>query len=96
MQNKSKSLLIGTYLLLLMHDITKESIMSLDTDINRCVIDMVELVKTSFTNDLLEARTTGKLNMNDEELKLVVQLVTKATVTMANRTTGRITNALNG
>ena len=69
--------------------------MSLETDINRCVFDMVDLVRTSFTNELLEARTTGKVNLNDEELRHVVALVTKATTTVVDKTSSRVTSALN-
>lgn len=68
--------------------------MSLETDINRCVFDMKELVQISLTNELLEARSMGRVELTDEQLKAVVNMATNSVSTTADRTVTRISSIL--
>jgi hypothetical protein len=60
--------------------------------VNRCVLDMAELVKVSVTNDLLAQRTMGNVTLDDESLQAVLLVVQKSVTDAASKTVTRISN----
>jgi uncharacterized protein YfaA (DUF2138 family) len=50
--------------------------MSLQTQIGRNALDVLEVVKTSVVTEILEAKGRGVLNLTDQEVSELVRLVT--------------------
>ncbi len=50
--------------------------MSLQTQIGRNALDVMEVIKTSVVTEILEAKGKGALSLSDQEVSELVRLVT--------------------
>jgi hypothetical protein len=50
--------------------------MSLQTQVGRAALDVLEVVKTSVVTEILEAKGKGTLSLTDQEVSELVRLVT--------------------
>jgi len=66
--------------------------MSVETNVSRQVYELKELVKVSVANDLLEAKSTGKVNLDDASLKAVFQIIDHSLTVVVDKTIERISN----
>ena len=50
--------------------------MSLQTQVGRNALDVMEVIKTSVVTEILEAKCKGALSLSDQEVSELVRLVT--------------------
>ena len=50
--------------------------MSLQTQVGRNALDVMEVIKTSVVTEILEAKGKGTLSLTDQEVSEIVRLVT--------------------
>lgn len=50
--------------------------MTLQTQVGRNAIDVLEVIKTAVVTELLEAKGVGALTLSDKEMSVLVRLVT--------------------
>jgi hypothetical protein len=67
--------------------------MSVETEVSRQVYELKELVKVTVANDLLEARSSGRVNLDEASLRVVFQIIDHSLTVAVDKTVNRVSNA---